>query len=86
MDKQEPKLTRRHALARLGLIATAAYSAPLITRLDSARAAFPSGCGGGPGIGLGQGGGAGQGGGGGCGGGTGNNPNNNPNPNAFKKK
>lgn len=66
MEKPEPTLTRRTALARLGLIATAAYSAPLVTRLDSARAAFPSGCGGG-----------GQGGGGGCGGGTANNPGNN---------
>ncbi|WP_281018726.1 MULTISPECIES: hypothetical protein [unclassified Minwuia] len=86
MAKHGPTLTRRNALARLGLVATAVYAAPLVTRLDSARAAFPSGCGGGPGIGLGQGGGVGQGGGGGCGGGTGNNPNNNPNSNAFKKK
>lgn len=73
MEKLKPTVTRRKALARLGLLATAACSAPLIARLDSARAAFPRGCGGDPGAGQG-------------GGGTGNNPNNNPNPNAFKKK
>ncbi len=77
MEKPEPTLTRRTALVRLGLMATAAYSAPLVTRLDSARAAFPSDCGGGPGVGGGGNGGGGQGGGGGCGGGTANNPGNN---------
>lgn len=68
-------LTRRAALVRLGLGAAAIYVAPSVTRLDSARAAFPSACG--PGQGFGRGGGGGQGGGGGCGGGTSNNPNNN---------
>lgn len=80
-------LSRRAALTRLGLGAAAVYVAPTVTRLDTARAAFPSGgCGSGPGIGFGQGGGNGQGGGFGCGGGTSNNPNNNPNDNAFKNK
>lgn len=79
-------LSRRAALARLGLGAAALYAAPTITRLDTARASFPStGCGSGPGIGFGRGGGNGQGGGFGCGGGTSNNPNNDPNDNAFKK-
>ncbi|MDF1719466.1 MAG: hypothetical protein P1U65_02210 [Minwuia sp.] len=70
------KISRRAALTRLGLGAAAIYAVPTVTRLDSARAAFPSACSG-PGQGFGRGGGAGQGGGGGCGGGTANNPNNN---------
>ncbi len=77
MDRSGSRMTRRSALARLGLVATAVYTVPVVTRLDSARAAFPSDCGGGPGVGFGRGGGAGQGGGGGCGGGTANNPGNN---------
>lgn len=76
-------MTRRGALNLLGLTAVA-YATPVITRLNTSRAAFPSGCGGGPGIGFGRGGGNGRGGGGGCGGGTQNNPHNDPNPNAFK--
>lgn len=38
---------RRAALAKLGLGAAAVYLAPTVTRLDSARAAFPSNCAGG---------------------------------------
>jgi len=34
--------TRRAALARLGLAALAVYSAPVVTRLDQAKAAVPS--------------------------------------------
>lgn len=41
------RATRRAALARLGLGAAAVYLAPTVTRLDSARAAFPSNCAGG---------------------------------------
>lgn len=38
-------LSRRQALARLGLTATVVYAAPTITRLDQARALVPShGC------------------------------------------
>ncbi|ANK81758.1 MAG: hypothetical protein TEF_13840 [Rhizobiales bacterium NRL2] len=85
-SEQKRGLSRRAALTRLGLGAAALYAAPTVTRLDTARAAFPSGgCGSGPGVGFGRGGGNGQGGGFGCGGGTSNNPNNDPNDNAFKK-
>lgn len=37
-------LSRRAALAKLGLGAAAIYAAPTVTRLDTARAAFPSQC------------------------------------------
>jgi len=43
------RAARRTALARLGLGAAAVYLAPTVTRLDSARAAFPSNCAGGGG-------------------------------------
>jgi hypothetical protein len=33
---------RRAALAKLGLMAVAAYAAPVVTRLDQGRAAVPS--------------------------------------------
>lgn len=50
------RLSRRAALARLGLGAAAVYAAPTVTRIDQARASAPShscppgapGCGGGP--------------------------------------
>jgi len=42
--KQKPGLSRRAALARLGLGAAALYAAPTVTRLDTAKAAFPSQC------------------------------------------
>ncbi len=35
--------TRRAALAKLGLAASVLYAAPLVTRLDQAKAAIPSG-------------------------------------------
>lgn len=38
---------RRAALAKLGLGAAAVYLTPTVTRLDSAKAAFPSNCAGG---------------------------------------
>ncbi|MDF1719467.1 MAG: hypothetical protein P1U65_02215 [Minwuia sp.] len=41
------RASRRRALGRLGLGAAAVYLAPTVTRLDSARAAFPSNCAGG---------------------------------------
>ena len=37
-------MSRRAALAKLGLGAAAIYAAPTVTRLDTARAAFPSQC------------------------------------------
>ena len=42
--EKKPGLSRRAALARLGLGAAAIYAAPTITRLDTAKAAFPSQC------------------------------------------
>jgi len=57
---------RRAALAKLGLGAAAVYLAPTVTRLDSARAAFPSNCAGGGGGGQPPSNGGGSGGGGGC--------------------
>jgi hypothetical protein len=41
---KKPGMTRRAALTRLGLGAAAIYAAPTVTRLDTARAAFPSQC------------------------------------------
>ena len=37
-------MSRRAALAKLGLGAAAIYAAPTVTRLDTAKAAFPSQC------------------------------------------
>lgn len=37
-------MTRRAALTKLGLGAAAIYAAPTVTRLDTAKAAFPSQC------------------------------------------
>lgn len=37
-------MSRRAALTKLGLGAAAIYAAPTVTRLDTARAAFPSQC------------------------------------------
>ena len=37
-------MSRRAALAKLGLGAAAIYAAPAVTRLDTAKAAFPSQC------------------------------------------
>ena len=56
MDNPDRKPTRRQALAALGLGSAIAYAAPLVTKLDQAKAAAPShscppgapGCGGGP--------------------------------------
>ncbi|WP_417517033.1 hypothetical protein [Minwuia sp.] len=42
--EQKPGLSRRAALTRLGLGAAAIYAVPTITRLDTAKAAFPSQC------------------------------------------
>ncbi len=42
--KQKTGMSRRAALARLGLGAAAIYAVPTITRLDTAKAAFPSQC------------------------------------------
>lgn len=36
--------SRRNALAKLGLGVGAIYLAPMVTRLDTAKAAFPSQC------------------------------------------
>lgn len=48
-------MTRREALIKLGLGVAVVYAAPTVTRLDTARAAFPSQCpgrSGGPGRGC----------------------------------
>lgn len=37
-------MSRRAALTKLGLGAAAIYAAPTVTRLDTAKAAFPSQC------------------------------------------
>ena len=46
-DADAARAGRRAALARIGLGAAAVYLAPTVTRLDSAKAAFPSNCAGG---------------------------------------
>ncbi|WP_416899723.1 MAG: hypothetical protein ACMVY4_08465 [Minwuia sp.] len=42
--EKKTSMTRRAALTRLGLGAAAIYAAPTVTRLDTAKAAFPSQC------------------------------------------
>lgn len=42
--EQKAGISRRAALTKLGLGAAAIYAVPTVTRLDTARAAFPSQC------------------------------------------
>jgi hypothetical protein len=44
IKKSELNQSRRAALAKLGLAVGTVYAAPVITRLDTAKAAFPSQC------------------------------------------